>query len=264
MQHIDPSCFFSLLAGLLTALLVIGLFTVHKRKRRRWVPGVPSVDSKDPLYKKLLKYRHHGMVDIHGKLGDLVQVESLGGSGPPMLYFRGSGKELERFFNQTKVFTKNAGTFDHLGGAVDVINLVQPMLVDTLFEWEGKKWASSRKVVNPFFVHPDVYSSTINAVNDFFDAKCRNGEEGYEGDLLSEVHTMIKVCVVEIMGGYRMDDEDTKVLDEVIEYFVDRNLDDSSFMAPTLNMEDATVFKKISCFGHKVVKVSELKRNELK
>jgi len=52
------------------------------------------------------------------------------------VFIRGAD-ELEKVFDNPKL-GKNASTWGVIDGAVDVSNLVQPMLVGTFFEWEGK------------------------------------------------------------------------------------------------------------------------------
>jgi hypothetical protein len=56
----------------------------------------------------------------------------------PIVFIRGAD-ELENVFDNPNL-GKNASTWGVVDGAVDVSNLVQPMLVGTFFEWEGKKW----------------------------------------------------------------------------------------------------------------------------
>lgn len=241
-------------------------------------PGIPGPRAGDNLYQLAKRTKHHGMVKVHEKYGELVQFPQPTG---PILYLRGTENQLKQFFNDTKTFGKNTSTFDHLDGAVDVSNLVQPMLVDTIFEWEGPRWQAARKVINPFFTHPEVYNSTIRAVEAFLAAEvgiivnaqgstsptsierasswneivdeAERKEESFEGDLLCKVHTMIKMCVVEIMGGYEMEEGDLQVLDEIIEHFIQRNMSDESMEAPTMDTNDASVFKRIIAFGHKVL-----------
>ena len=73
----------------------------------------------------------------------------------------------------------------------DVNNLIQPMYNGSLFEVSGREHTANRKVVNPFFAHPQILPSTIKAFEDFSD---RWGEE-YSGDVL-EVRDVTPRCWV--------------------------------------------------------------------
>jgi len=92
------------------------------------------------------------MIKMHEKYGELFQMPTRSG---PIVFIRGAD-DLEHVFSSNKHFGKNASTWGVIDGAVDVSNLVQPMLVDTFFEWEGQRWQAARKDINPFFAHAEV------------------------------------------------------------------------------------------------------------
>jgi len=79
-----------------------------------------------------------------------------------------------------------------IDGAVDVSNLVQPMLTNTFFEWEGKRWQLARKDINPFFAHSEVGEITLEIVLETISKWGRT----HNSDILNETHNMVKLAVI--------------------------------------------------------------------
>jgi len=118
--------------ALVAAGFVLKKLCVTRDKMLDRIPNIPGPVVDDDLYKEVLSSRHHGMIKVHEKYGELFQFPSKIG---PIVFIRGAD-ELENVFDNPKL-GKNASTWGVIDGAVDVSNLVQPMLVGTFFEWEG-------------------------------------------------------------------------------------------------------------------------------
>lgn len=66
------------------------------------------------------------------------------------------------------------------------------MLVNTFFEWEGKRWQLARKEINPFFAHNSVGDITLEIVLSTID----KWGDFHSGDILNETHNMVKLAVI--------------------------------------------------------------------
>jgi maleate isomerase len=130
------------------------------------------------------------------------------------------------------------------------------MLVNTFFEWEGKKWAATRKDVNPFFAHPFVCEITCRVTERFMETRWK---DSFACDFLEESHNIVKHAVIDLLGGYKLDAESEKQLNDIIVHFIDRNLTEASATAPTLNEEDTVVFNQIVEFAGKVLEYNKAK-----
>lgn len=58
----------------------------------------------------------------------------------------------------------------------------------------------SRKVINPFFAHPEVIPITLKYVHSHLE---KWGKE-HEGDFLVECHDMVKFSIIQLMCGMKM------------------------------------------------------------
>jgi hypothetical protein len=93
---------------------------------------IPGPVFGDEIYQIVTKTRHHGMIKAHEKYGELIQFPTKRG---PIIFVRGADDLIKVFSG--KDFVKNNSTWGVVGGAIDVSNLVQPMMTDTFFDWEG-------------------------------------------------------------------------------------------------------------------------------
>jgi cytochrome P450 len=171
----------------------------------------------------------------------------------PIVFIRGAD-DLENVFT-SKNLGKNASTWGVIDGAVDVSNLVQPMLVDTFFEWEGQRWQAARKDINPFFAHSEVGQITLETVLETME----HWSDSHETDFLNEAHNIVKMAVIRLLGGMKMDREAHTVLDEVMTYFLGRN---TSGEIPVFNKQDSYMIKKITPFCKRVIEWNRAENNE--
>ena len=102
-----------------------------KNRLHERLSNIPGPSYGDEMYQLIEKERHHGMVLAHEKYGELFQLPTIRG---PMLFLRGAD-ELGRVLSG-KNFGKGGGTWGAIDGFVDVSNLIQPFIPDTIFDWE--------------------------------------------------------------------------------------------------------------------------------
>lgn len=202
-------------------------FFILLKVNKRWRGGIAGPRVGDALYKEVLEKRHHGMISVHEKYGDVVSFPTPSGT---VIFMRGN-EELERVFTDTKYFAKNTDTWSAAGTVSDVNNLIQPMYKGSLFETTGKEHNENRKTINPFFAHPLMIQSTIKAFNQYSDA--RWGEE-FTGDILDDFHSIVKFAMVELLGSYCLTEDDDALLKRVIMHFVKKNVDGAGDEKATL------------------------------
>jgi len=196
------------------ALVVVAAYFLWWGKCRNHIKG-PRVG--DDLYKEVLDNRHHGMISVHEKYGEVASFPTPSGT---VIFMRGNS-ELERVFTDTKFFAKNTDTWSAAGSVSDVNNLIQPMYKGSLFETTGKEHNENRKTINPFFAHPEIVRATIKAFEEYTN---RWGEE-FSGDVLDDFHSIVKFAMVDLLGNYCLTEEDDILLKKVITHFVKKNVD---------------------------------------
>lgn len=248
------------MTALLGLLVISGAcyFLMNRKPKSRLnvrLPGVPGPALGSKLYDEYLKSRHHAMITLHDEFGEVFQLQHPEG---PRAYIRGVD-ELGKVFGKPKIFAKTKGTFNGLDGTVDVSNLVQPMLVNTFFEWEGKKWATARKDINPFFAHPFVAEITCRVTEHFMESRWG---DSFECDFLEESHNIVKHAVIDLLGGYKLDPVSEKELHDIIVHFINRNMSTTATTAPTLDEKDVEVFNQCVVFAGRVLAYNKLKLAE--
>lgn len=72
----------------------------------------------------------------------------------------------------------------------------------------------------------------------------------HETDFLTECHSLVKLAVVQLLGGMPLDDAGTRDLNEIMDYFIRRN---STGEIPTFNKEDARMIKKMTPFCKRMI-----------
>jgi len=82
--------------------------------------------------------------------------------------------------------------------------------------------------------------------------------EVHTTDFLNECHSLVKLAVLQLLGGMPLDNAGARDLNEIMDYFIRRN---STGEIPIFNKEDARMIKKMTPFCKRMIEWNKKEDN---
>jgi len=218
------------------ALLLVALVFVFRR--RTSASNVPVLTPK--LAELVQSSQHDGLCLAHDELGDVFRLPG----SEPIFYFR-NADTVGRLCTDNS-FVKNDAVYKVVDGVVNVSNLVQPLLNNTLFQKDGPEWKQTRKDINPLFASPDYTPVALELMS----RHLATIGDGAECDLQEELHVVLQQAVMRLMTGIDMPDEAAADYAECIKHFGAKTTTD-------LSQADAAMLLKV--YPHALAAVQQVR-----
>jgi len=199
----------------LVTLVSVAAFLLLRRRKASG-DGVPCLTPK--LAEAVKSAQHDGLVQAHEELGDVFRMPGK----EPVFYFR-NVETVSRICTDG-AFVKNDAVYGSVNGVVNVSNLVQPMLDNTLFQKDGPEWKQSRKDINPLFASPEFAPVAIEYMSRFL---ATLGDSA-ECDLQEELHVVLQQATMRLMAGVEISDEAAAAYAVCIRHFSAKSTADLS------------------------------------
>lgn len=172
-----------------------------------------------PTSKEGRDFAHHALMQKHAAEGDLV-TDRDPETNEDVIYVR--SPELIREVLMSEKFSKTWKAKGQSTGEVDyVMNLVQPLLAETVFNMHGDENLKRRKLIRPVVANPEQFVPAIARVIDNHVAQWPSDGKV---NIFSEMHELASKCVMVALVGDEVEFafKHMKPFTRTMNYFVDR------------------------------------------